>query len=183
MSLFDHYTLDGFYDEMFESAGVPRPHYKSLHSTLSSLNAREFRQRAEMAEMSMLNQGVTFTVYGDGQGLEKTMPVDLVPRILTHGEWERIERGLVQRLHVLNLFLHDVYHDQKILKDGVVPRELVVNAKHFRRRVFRRVCAQGHLRPHLRDRFGGGTTRATITSWKTTCVRRPASRTCCKTGC
>ncbi len=133
MSLFDHYTLDGFYDEMFESAGVPRPHYRSLHATLESLSARDFLQRAQMAEMSMLNQGVTFTVYGDDQGLEKTMPVDLVPRIITHREWEKIERGLVQRLRALNLFLKDIYHDQKILNDGVVPRELVVNAKHFRR--------------------------------------------------
>ena len=133
MSLFDHYTLDGFYDEMFESAGVPRPHYRSLHATLESLSARDFRQRAQMAEMSMLNQGVTFTVYGDDQGLEKTMPVDLVPRIITNREWAKIERGLVQRLRALNLFLKDIYHDQKILNDGVVPRELVVNAKHFRR--------------------------------------------------
>jgi len=133
MSLFDHYTLDGFYDEMFAAPQTPRPHYRSLYATLDSLNAREFTQRALMAEISLMNQGVTFTVYGDGQGLEKTMPVDLVPRILTHDEWARMERGLVQRLRALNLFLHDVYHDQKILKDGVVPRELVVNAKHFRR--------------------------------------------------
>jgi len=133
MSLFDHYTLDSFYDEMFASAGVPRRHYQSLYATLESLTAGDFKARAQMAENSMLNQGVTFTVYGDDQGLEKTMPVDLVPRIITNQEWARIERGLTQRLRVLNLFLHDVYHDQKILKDGVVPRELIVNAKHFRR--------------------------------------------------
>lgn len=133
MSLFNHYALDGFYDEMFAREGVPRPHYKSLQTTLDSLDATDFRQRAHMAEMSMLNQGVTFTVYGDDQGLEKTMPVDLVPRIITHDEWVRIERGLTQRLRALNLFLHDVYHDQKILNDGIVPRELIVNAKHFRR--------------------------------------------------
>ena len=81
----------------------------------STPSTREFTQRALMAEISLMNQGVTFTVYGDGQGLEKTMPVDLVPRILTHDEWARMERGLVQRLRALNLFLHDVYHDQKIL--------------------------------------------------------------------
>ena len=133
MSLFEHYTLDGFYDEMFQSAGVPRRHYRSLYATLESLTAVDFKRRAQMAENSMLNQGVTFTVYGDNQGLEKTMPVDLVPRIITNSEWARIERGLIQRLRTLNLFLHDVYHDQKILKDGVVPRELIVNAKHFRR--------------------------------------------------
>ncbi len=133
MSLFDHYALDGFYDEMFLADKAPRPHYKSLYATLDSLNARTFKQRAQMAEVSLMNQGVTFTVYGDGQGLEKTMPVDLVPRIITHDEWARMERGLVQRLRALNLFLHDIYHDQKILKDGVVPRALVVNARHFRR--------------------------------------------------
>ena len=133
MSLFEHYTLDGFYDEMFQSAGVPRRHYRSLYATLESLTAVDFKRRAQMAENSMLNQGVTFTVYGDNQGLEKTMPVDLVPRIITNSEWAQIERGLIQRLRTLNLFLHDVYHDQKILKDGVVPRELIVNAKHFRR--------------------------------------------------
>ncbi len=133
MSLFDNYALDGFYDEMFSQAGQPRPHYQSLHATLSALTAADFRQRAQMAEMSMLNQGVTFTVYSDDRGLEKTLPVDLVPRILTHDEWGAIERGLVQRLRALNLFLQDIYHDQHILKDGVVPRELIVNGKHFRR--------------------------------------------------
>ncbi len=133
MSLFQNYTLDNFYDEMFVRPGQPRPHYLSLYETLNALNADDFRRRAEMAEMAMLNQGVTFTVYGDEMGLEKTFPVDLVPRILTHEEWDRIERGLAQRLRALNLFLHDIYHDQKILKDGIVPRDLVVNGKHFRR--------------------------------------------------
>ena len=117
----------------FSLPASPRPHYRSLHATLESLTGRDFKQRAQMAEMSMMNQGVTFTVYGDDQGLEKTMPVDLVPRIITHDEWTQIERGLKQRLRALNLFLHDIYHDGKILNDGVVPRELVVNAKHYRR--------------------------------------------------
>jgi uncharacterized circularly permuted ATP-grasp superfamily protein len=133
MSLFDDYALDKFYDEMFSSPGEPRPHYRSLHAALSQLSPQEFKRRALMAEASMVNQGITFTVYGDDLGLEKTMPVDLVPRIMTHDEWERIERGLVQRIQALNLFLHDIYHDQKILNDGVVPRDLIVNAKHFRR--------------------------------------------------
>ncbi len=114
MSLFDKYALDGFYDEMFGPAGQPRPHYQSLHATLSALTPGDFRQRAQMAELSMLNQGVTFTVY-------------------SHDEWARIERGLVQRLRALNLFLKDIYHDQHILSDGVVPRDLIVNGRHFRR--------------------------------------------------
>ena len=132
-NLFDQYALDGFYDEMFARPGTPRAHYKSLHAALSALSASEFRARAHMAEQSMLNQGVTFTVYSDEQGLEKTFPVDLVPRILTHAEWTRMEKGLTQRLLALNMFLDDVYHDGKILADGVVPRDLIVNARHFRR--------------------------------------------------
>jgi len=83
--------------------------------------------------MAMLNQGVTFTVYSDDRGLEKTMPVDLVPRIIPFPEWERIEKGLIQRIRALNMFLADIYHDQHILNDGVVPRSLIVNAKHYRR--------------------------------------------------
>lgn len=133
MSLFDKYTLDGFYDEMFEQPNVPRSCYKSLHATLAALGPDDFEQRAQMAENYMVNQGITFTVYGAEEGLEKTMPVDLVPRIITYDEWEGIEKGLIQRIRALNLFLEDIYHDQNILKDGIVPRDLVVNGKHFRR--------------------------------------------------
>ncbi len=133
MTLFQQYSLEGFYDEMFQKPGVPRPHYRSLHQTLAAFGPADFRARAQMAELSMLNQGVTFTVYHDEQGLEKTFPVDLVPRILAYDEWEKIEKGLIQRLRALNLFLHDIYHDQHILNDGVVPRDLIVNARHYRR--------------------------------------------------
>lgn len=136
MSLFDHYTLDGFYDEMFERDGIPRPCYKSLHSTLAALGPDDFEQRAQMAENYLVNQGITFTVYGAEEGLEKTMPVDLVPRIITYDEWVGIEKGLTQRIRALNLFLEDIYHDQHILNDKIVPRDLVVNGKHFRREFF-----------------------------------------------
>ena len=133
MSLFDGYALDKFYDEMFVEPGVPRVHYKSVHQALCALQSSEFKHRAALAEASLMNQGITFTVYDDDRGLEKTFPVDLVPRIIPFDEWERIERGLIQRIQALNLFLHDVYHEQHILKDGVVPRELIVNGKHYRR--------------------------------------------------
>jgi uncharacterized circularly permuted ATP-grasp superfamily protein len=133
MSLFDGYTLDSFYDEMFTRPDTPRPHYRSLHQALCALQDTEFKHRAQLAEATLMNQGITFTVYDDDRGLEKTFPVDLVPRIIPFNEWEKIERGLIQRIQALNLFLHDVYHDQHILKDGVVPRDLVVNGRHFRR--------------------------------------------------
>jgi uncharacterized circularly permuted ATP-grasp superfamily protein len=132
MSLFQDYAPEGFYDEMFGPDGEPRPHYHSVLRRLASLTKEEFRARCDLADVTLVNQGITFTVYGDELGIEKPFPVDLVPRILPADEWARIERGLKQRVHVLNLFLHDVYHDQKILKDGVIPRSLVVNAPNFR---------------------------------------------------
>lgn len=132
MSLFDGYQNDGFFDEMFLPDGQPRPHYQKLYQRLSCLTVPEIQQRRRLADLTLVNHGVTFVVYGDERGVEKPWPFDLVPRIVPADEWEAIERGLKQRLHALNLFLHDVYHDQKILNDRVVPRELVVNAVHYR---------------------------------------------------
>ena len=85
------------------------------------------------AENAFLTQGITFTVYGDEQGTERIFPYDLLPRVITAAEWRVLERGLTQRLTAINLFLKDVYHDERILAEGVVPRELVQSCKHFRR--------------------------------------------------
>ena len=76
--------------------------------------------------------GITFNVYGDSAGTEKIFPFDLVPRIVAASEWNRVERGLKQRIHALNLFIDDVYHEQKIVKDGVIPAEIIRSAKCFR---------------------------------------------------
>jgi uncharacterized circularly permuted ATP-grasp superfamily protein len=133
MSLFADYQTDGFFDEMFQSDGQPRPHYRKLYQRLSVMPPEEFRRRVHLAELTLVNQGITFAVYGDEKGVEKPWPFDLIPRIIPAEEWEIIERGLKQRLTALNLFLHDIYHDQKILHDHIVPRELIVNAAHYRR--------------------------------------------------
>lgn len=130
--LFEGYDIGAFYDEMFDADG-PRPHYVNLHRTLGNLSAAEFRARCELADLTLINQGITFTVYGDNKGVEKPFPIDLVPRIITAEEWAHLERGLAQRVRALNLFLHDVYHEGRILKDGVVPRDLIVNAPNYRR--------------------------------------------------
>ncbi len=130
--LFTGYDTGGFFDEMFDSSG-PRAHYAKLAKTLGNLSAKEFRARCELADITLINQGITFTVYGDNKGVEKPFPVDLVPRVLPSDEWAFLERGLAQRVRALNLFLHDVYHEGKILKDGVVPRDLIVNAPNYRR--------------------------------------------------
>jgi uncharacterized circularly permuted ATP-grasp superfamily protein/uncharacterized alpha-E superfamily protein len=131
--LFAGYDTGSFYDEMFAPEGSPRTHCARICDILDGMSAAEFNARRDLADITLVNQGITFTVYGDEQGIEKPFPLDLVPRILPADEWSQIERGLIQRVKALNLFLHDVYHDQKILNDGKVPRELVVNAPHFRR--------------------------------------------------
>ncbi len=134
-ALFRDYQLDGAYDEMLDSSGVVRPQYQPLYKDILSLPADKLRQHQQLAEISFLHQGITFTVYGRDEGTERIFPNDLMPRILTHNEWERVERGLAQRITALNLFLKDIYNEGCILKDGVVPREMVYSCKHFRRQM------------------------------------------------
>ncbi|MDX2064558.1 MAG: circularly permuted type 2 ATP-grasp protein [Fimbriimonadaceae bacterium] len=129
--LFRDYRAQRFFDEMMEGDG-PRSHARHLFETLDAMSCEEFRARTELADLALMNQGITFTVYSDDKGLEKPFPVDLVPRIIPAHEWSHIERGLEQRVRAINLFLHDVYHRQDILNDGVVPRELILGAPNFR---------------------------------------------------
>ena len=130
---FSAYLRDTAYDEMFDAAGSPRPPYRALHQRLLELPADELRYLQQSAELSFLNQGITFTVYGQEEGTERIFPYDLVPRILTAVEWRTIEQGLTQRITALNLFLKDIYHEGKVLADGVIPRELVYTCRHYRR--------------------------------------------------
>ncbi len=97
------------------------------------MSLEDYARRVTLADLTLINQGITFAVYGDEKGAEKPFPFDLIPRIIPADEWEHIERGLKQRLTALNMFLHDVYHDQKIANDNVIPRELIVGAANFRR--------------------------------------------------
>ena len=128
------YSLDdAHYDEMFEPDGGVRPLYRALGQRLGELSDAEFARRRRMADLLLRNQGVTFTVYSDDAGIEKVFPFDPIPRLLAADEWERIERGLVQRVEALNLFLEDVYHGQKILADRIIDPELVIGATFFRR--------------------------------------------------
>ncbi|MBC8162508.1 MAG: circularly permuted type 2 ATP-grasp protein, partial [Roseiflexaceae bacterium] len=130
---FAFYQLNTSYDEMFAQPGDARPQYQALHRRLLELSNQELRRREQAAELSFLNQGITFTVYGREEGTERIIPHDLLPRILTGGEWDVIERGLVQRITALNHFLHDIYHDGRILAAGLVPRQLVYTCRHYRR--------------------------------------------------
>ena len=128
---FDGYDTEGFYDEMFDDQGHPREGCALLAERLASMPEGELLRRQRAAEKWLLHLGITFNVYGDGAGTEKIFPFDIIPRIVPAREWATIERGLVQRITALNLFLDDLYHDQKIVRDGVVPRELVESSKGF----------------------------------------------------
>lgn len=121
------------YDEMCGKINEPLAHYKAVSETINNMPHEELVQRQQAADLSFLHQGITFTVYGREEGTEKIFPYDLIPRIITGDEWNTIERGLKQRITALNHFLEDIYHEEKILKEGIVPRELVFTCKHYRR--------------------------------------------------
>jgi len=121
------------YDEMFGNDGLVRPHYALLQDRITSLRAEELGERQRTLERSFLLQGITFTVYGAESATERIIPTDLFPRIIPGAEWATVEAGLTQRLTALNLFLADIYGDQKILADGIVPRDLVLGAPSYRR--------------------------------------------------
>lgn len=128
-----NYTTDGFYDEAFVGDGEPRQSAQPLINRIESLTQRSILRRQKAAEAALREEGITFTVYGEDKGTERIFPFDIIPRIIESGDWDRLEAGLKQRIEALNLFLDDIYHDQKILKDGVVPEELVLTGKSFRR--------------------------------------------------
>jgi len=134
-ALLKNYVLDHAFDEMFAGPDDLHPHYEPVFNRFCSLPPGELQRRKQAAELSFLNQGITFTVYGRGDRSEHIFPYDLVPRIITADEWAKVERGLTQRITALNMFLKDIYNEGRILKDGVVPRELVYSCKHFRRQM------------------------------------------------
>jgi uncharacterized circularly permuted ATP-grasp superfamily protein len=130
--LFANYEIGPAFDEMFGWKGEVRDTYVSVANRLRELPAGELERRQKAADLSFLHQGITFTVYGREEGTERIFPYDLMPRLITGSEWSRIERGLKQRITALNLFLKDVYNDRKILKDKVVPRELLLSCRQYR---------------------------------------------------
>ena len=131
--LFDGYVIQDVWDELFERPGVPRPEYRTFYEHFAEQDLRDFASRHREAEASLIRTGITFAVYGDKQGAEKIFPFDLLPRLVSGSEWDGVERGLQQRIRALNLFIDDLYHDQKILKDGIVPADLILSATSYRK--------------------------------------------------
>ena len=128
---FPEYDTTGFYDEIFLADGRPRPRAELLVSRLKQLSDGELARRQRAADQALLNMGITFNVYGHEAGTEKIWPFDLIPRIIESQEWRTIEAGLKQRIRALNLFIDDMYHEQKIVKDGIFPAYMVTSSKNF----------------------------------------------------
>lgn len=128
---FSNYDPGQFYDELFESRGVPRADAQTLIDRIESLTMPELQRRQRAAQSALFKMGVTFNVYSDDQGTEKIFPFDIVPRIVSASEWATLDKGLKQRIEALNQFLADIYGDQKIIKDGIIPAELIESASGF----------------------------------------------------
>ncbi len=132
---FTGYSVEGAFDEMLDARAQPRRSYRRLHKELLRLTPEELSRSKHQADLSFFNQGITFTVYGRQEGTERIFPHDLLPRIVSGADWDTIERGLTQRVTALNLFLHDLYHERRILKDGIIPSEVIYTCRHYRRQM------------------------------------------------
>jgi uncharacterized circularly permuted ATP-grasp superfamily protein len=130
---FSGYQTEGFYDEMFDGDGNARPGADLVIERINQLPETELQRRQKAAERALLHLGITFNVYGHDSQTEKIFPFDIVPRIVQAHEWTRLELGLKQRITALNNFIDDVYNDQKIIKDGIIPADLVFSADGYRK--------------------------------------------------
>lgn len=128
------YPLEHFYDEMFADERSVRPHYRYVNRTFSQMSAEELQRKQNRMQRRMMEEGITFTLYNPAQDhpMERTIPFDMLPRIISKPEWEMLEAGIVQRITALNLFIHDIYHEQYIVKDGIVPRRMIMSNCYFR---------------------------------------------------
>lgn len=135
-ALLQQYSLtEGIFDEMGNSSGI-RNQYQKVVDALQQFNVAALQQKDRLAGELFMNQGITFTVYSDNEGIERIFPFDIIPRIITAAEWAHVEAGIKQRLKALNMFLKDIYNEQQILKDGVVPAALIASCPHYTREVF-----------------------------------------------
>lgn len=131
--LLQSYLVDSnTWDEMYSDASV-RQQYQKVLAFLQQLSIEELNKKEELAKRLFMSQGITFTVYSSGEGIEKIFPFDIIPRIITAGEWSFIEKGIKQRLKALNLFLKDIYSNQFIIKDGVIPAQMIYSCPHYLR--------------------------------------------------
>ena len=129
-------SIKGVWDEMYSENSDIRAHYQNVINYLSGESPEDLNKKEELAQRLFMSQGITFTVYNSGEGIEKIFPFDIIPRIITGDEWAFVEKGIKQRLTALNLFLKDVYHNQFIIKDGIVPIDIIYSCPHFLREMY-----------------------------------------------
>jgi uncharacterized circularly permuted ATP-grasp superfamily protein len=128
--------INHVWDEMYGADATIREHYRKVIEYLSKESSDDLNKKEELAKNLFMSQGITFTVYSSGEGIEKIFPFDIIPRIITAAEWHFIEKGIKQRLTALNLFLKDVYNNQFIIKDGIVPIDIIYSCPHFLRSMY-----------------------------------------------
>ena len=128
----NQYDPNAFYDELIAAPGRPRPAAEALCRYLASLGEQDIKGLKEAAEVAIQVMGITFTVYSDGDMIDRAWPFDIIPRVIPLNEWRTVEAGLKQRVQALNMFIDDLYNEQKIVKDGVFPAELLAKSVNFR---------------------------------------------------
>ncbi|CAM3869091.1 circularly permuted type 2 ATP-grasp protein [Mucilaginibacter galii] len=132
----EYNAVNGVWDEMYSDNSSIRDHYQRVIEYLSKESTDNLNKKEDLARRLFMTQGITFTVYNSGEGIEKIFPFDIIPRIITASEWNFVEKGIKQRLTALNLFLKDVYHNQFIIKDGIVPIDVIYSCPHFLREMY-----------------------------------------------
>ena len=130
--VWSRYERGDFFDELVNSSGDARQHSKQLANYLANLSTEERADAQTVAELAIKEMGITFTVYGEGSSIDRSWPIDIVPRIIAAKEWKQVEKGLIQRVQALNMFIDDLYHEQNIVKDGIFPKELIDKSVNFR---------------------------------------------------
>ena len=154
---FSEYNIDDFYDETFHSNKSVRDHYKYIFQRFKNLSNDDFNSRRKALNKGFRDKGITFTVYNNNEGIEQIMPLDLFPRVIPANEWAFLEKGLTQRIQAINLFLHDIYNQQKILKDKIIPTSSIYSSSNFRREfmnfevphsIYMHLCGVDLIRDH-----------------------------------
>ena len=152
------YPADQAFDELIDSQGTVRSYGQSLAQVLSALSMQDLRERQKAAESAIIETGITFTVYSEGENIDRAWPYDIIPRIIDGRTWDAVNAGLRQRMLALNLFIADIYGQQRIIKDGVFPPELLANSANFRKEcvgvepphgVWAHICGSDLIRDHL----------------------------------
>ncbi len=126
------YPRGAAFDELIDASGAPRPAARELFNHLSKLDKVALRERRATVDAAIMTMGITFTIYSEGENIDRAWPFDIIPRIMARDEWRRIEAGLKQRLSALNCFINDIYNEQRIVKDGVFPQEVLAGSRNFR---------------------------------------------------